>query len=101
MVKSDFLRRQLTKLRSKRFAGAPQRKMKPAVMAIERWLMHDTLRYPRSDPSNRERDVVFPMFHDMTSYSPENDNPGLGRLIEDLCVAKDKEEDARTSPWSC
>jgi hypothetical protein len=118
MVKADFLRRQLTKLRTKYFdafreeeektrkavagnrkedesARASPRKMKPAVMAVERWLMHNALRYPHSSPENASRDIVFPMFHNMESYDSAQDDAGLEELVADLCVAKDREEDAK------
>ena len=111
MVKADFLRRKLTKLRKTYFdanqetenkaAGGRgdnfKRKMKPAVMAVERWLMHYALRYSQSSQSsvNSKRDVVFPMFHNMISYDSEKDDIGLEELVADLCVAKDREDDAR------
>eukprot|EP00606_Chrysophyceae_sp_TOSAG23-5_P000708 GSChrysophyteH2.ASY1.ANO1.48.1 assembled CDS len=70
------------------------RKMKPAVMAVERWFMHYALRYPASDPENAERDVVFPMFANMTTYDESVDPQTQIELVEDLCAAKDLYDDA-------
>jgi hypothetical protein len=110
MMKADHLRRSLTKMRNKYFLENVQReieknggdasfaskwKMKPAVMAVERWFMHNSLRFPASRLENADRDAVFPMFTNMVSYREGHDDCMLQELIADLCVAKDREEDAR------
>jgi phosphorylated CTD-interacting factor 1 len=98
MVKADHLRRQLTKFRKAFFDMIPEnarRKMKPQVMCVERWLMHYSLKHPQStgDGDGSKRDCVFPMFANLINYHEDDDLCLL--LVSDLCVAKDKEADAR------
>jgi len=79
--------------------GAGVRKMKPAVMAVERWLMHYALKCrtrPSAPPSARPlRDAVFPMYANAVSYVARDDLCEL--LVQDLMDAQDPEEDARTA----
>ena len=72
MLKADHLRRSLTKMRKVYFDRnieremqetgnndlKSRRKMKPAVMAVERWFMQNGLKFPSSAPENFKRDAA-------------------------------------------
>ena len=102
LLKADGMRKKLTAMRKIRFDLAQDgeeekgsgsvRKMKPAVMAVERWLMHYALKHPQSD-SDISRDPVLPMFANGKSYQEQDDLCLF--LVQDLCTAKDEEADAR------